>query len=221
MKTASSFAFLRKILPAIALLTAVTAAPALTIETGPGAGPGPVTDIVYDDTYPKWLVADLTDPVNPDYISLLSSGTAGAWTLNLDFAPGSPNLTTGALFDIEQLLTIAPGSEPLSGWRQEIVSAGWVWESVTVFDYDLAQPLAGLSSTGAGSGLVTSTFDPISSPLNLSVVGTLRYTGPDGPVVGPSLSVTPVPEPGAAAIGLAASTLVLLRRRSSFDPARG
>lgn len=217
MKTIPFSGFLRKIFPVCAFLTAVASAPALTVETGPGAAPGPVTDIVHDDSYPKWLVADLTDPVNPDYISLVSSGTAGAWTLNLNFAPGSPDLVTGALFDIEQLLTIDPGSEPLSGWRQQLLTSGWQWESVTVFDYDSALPLAGLSTTGEGTSQVTSTFDPVSSPTNLSVVGTLRYTGPDGPAAGPSLNIVPVPEPGAAVMALASAAFVLLRRRSRFS----
>jgi hypothetical protein len=206
----------RSFLSALALAGTLTASPALTVQPGSGPGATTVTDVVYDNSYPKWLVADLTDPVNPDYINVITSDTAGAWVLNLDFDPGASDLVTGSTFDIEQLLTLDPSSASLTGWRQEILTADWEWDSVTVFDYDSALPVAGLSTSGAGTGLVTSVFDPLTSPANLSIVGTLRYTGAGGPAAGPGISITPVPEPGATAVMvMAAASLVLLRRRAA------
>lgn len=213
MKLTVPTSFIRAALPALASSTMLLPASAITVNLGSGVVPGTVTNIEYDISYPKWLVADVTDPVNPDYLDVVSSASSGAWTLNLTFPAGSPALVTGAVFDIEQLLTIDPASLPVSGWRQQLLTANWQWETGTVFDFDTALPLPGISTSGQGTGTLTSSFNPVSSPVNLSVAGSLKYTGAGGPASPLSLAITPVPEPGGALMVLAAASPVLLRRR--------
>ncbi len=198
------------LLAAAILLAGISTSEALSLSFGPAATGGTTTAHVWQTDYAAWVIADLTDPVVPDPVSVTHSATGGAWTLNLSFPAGFGTLQTGDVFDLQEIVTLGDGSIPIDRWQQTLLTPGWEWVQGGIFDDATASPLPGLH-TSAGTSSLSFTFDPIGEGTSLLLAASLRYTGAPGAATPLAFQIAPVPEPGTALLGLLGS-LVLNRR---------
>lgn len=199
---------LRNYLPALLfMLPATTANAAISIGTSQTETANSTHE--YQTDYAQWIVANLSDPIVPAPIEITTNSSSGYWSQTLTFANGSPTLTTGDTFDLQELLVYTGGNLALVSWSQQIITPGWEWVNGSIFDSDTSSELAGLN-VQAGTNVLNFTFDPLSNGSSLIVAAQLKYTGPGGPAS--SLTLQTVPEPASAALGLL-GTIFLLRRR--------
>jgi hypothetical protein len=112
------------------------------------ASGGVGTQHEYQIDYAAWLVADLGDPVTPAPLPIASSATAGPWTQALTFGAGFPNLQSGDVLLLQQLLIVDVGDFPIQNWRQEVLSPDWQWVDGSIFDGDTRCINVGLAGAG-------------------------------------------------------------------------
>lgn len=192
-----------------------TAAP---IVVGPGLGSATTTQHAFQPDFDAWFLADLSDPVTPAPLQVVTGSVGGFWTQELTFNVGFPNLDTGDTFTVQGLLELGSGDFALQNWTQEIVTPGWKWVESTIFDNDTAAELPGLQVSTSDS-VVGHTFFGVAPGTNLFVVGTLEYTGAGGPPTAPIvLRASAIPEPGSALMLTLAIAGFALRRVRRLEP---
>jgi len=202
---------LRNYLPALLfILPAATANAAISIGTGQTETAN--TTHEYQTDYGQWIVADLSDPIVPAPIDITTNSSGGYWTQTLTFANGSPTLTTGDTFDLQELLVYTGGNLTLASWSQQIITPGWEWVNGSIFDSNTSSELTGLN-VQTGTDVLNFTFNPLSTGSSLIVAAQLKYTGPGGPAS--PLTLQTLPEPASAALGLLGTVFLLRRRRIS------
>lgn len=186
--------------------------PAITVTVGPVLTVGTTTTHEWQTDYAAWVIADLTDPVLPAPVEVAHSPAAGSWVLELSFPAGFGGIQTGDTFQIQELLALTAPGEPLTGWTQTLLTAGWEWTDGSVFDDATAAPVTGLVATVSGQ-TVTYSFDALSPGVSLFGANTLTYTGPSGPAAPLQFEIASVPEPGSAFLGLLSGALWMARRK--------
>lgn len=192
----------------------IGAASAVTVSIGPESGPGTSTSHVYQNDYGLWFIADLeADPLMPAPILISTAAASGAWTQTLNFAVGAPNLSTGDVFIVQQLLEVSGGGFSVNNWKQEVLTPGWQWSEATIYNNDTSEVLAGLSAT-PGSQVFDFTFNNLAPGQEFLAVQVLEYVGPDDAAPAPiTIRASVVPEPASASLLMLGSTALLLRSR--------
>lgn len=216
MKSIPLHSFIRRgffAMPALLFAVQTPSADAATLSLGPAASSGTTTSHEYSDDYNAWFLADFTvDPDAPDPIQVTTGIAIGWWTQELTFPAAFPNLITGDIFNVQELLQISSGGFPLDNWKQEIVTPGWEWTAASIFDNNTLSEVPGLQVFLNGS-TVSFTFDPVTAGTDLYIVKELRYTGAGGAAAPLAVQTSAIPEPASSVLGLIGVTMLFIRKR--------
>lgn len=206
------------LIPALALSALLAgSSEAITLAVGnlPAGGPSTSYELGAEG-YPDWFISDLTDPDNPAPILVTTGGGSGIWTQTLTFGSSVTELLTGDQFLVDQLLKYQ-GGDPLVAWRQEIQTSGWKWADATIYLYETADTLPGLS-VDQGETTVGFAFPALTSGEVIRILKVLEYTGPDAAPSSVVLTAAAIPEPGSLVLTFASAAFALGFRRRQTQP---